>query len=255
MNKNNNIKYFIRNKQILTNNKYALLIGISDYKNISDLNYCDEDIQSWCNYLNLKKYNITVLGDGNTLNTSNCKYYKNLALEYNVKLYLNNILLKIKANDTLFICTSGHGYGDSNGKSFICLLDQQNYISNEGSLYDYELIDILKKFNNKNVKLILFFDNCFSGGMLDEINKLFLTSKNKNICATSTCTFKGYGFDNSIYKHGQWTYFFLNTLINKLYDNKILNTIFNKASNDYIKQCKLDNINKPQIVGNKELII
>ena len=36
MNKNNNIKYFIRNKQILTNNKYALLIGISDYKHIYD---------------------------------------------------------------------------------------------------------------------------------------------------------------------------------------------------------------------------
>ena len=255
MNKNINIKKFIINKKTLTNNKYALLIGISDYQNISDLNYCDEDIHSWCSYLKSKNYNISVFGDGNTLNNLNCEYYTNLALEKNIKLYLNNLLNIIKPNDTLLLCTSGHGSGDGKGNSFICLLDQQTYKTDEGTLYDFELIQILKKFNDKNVNIISFFDNCFSGGMLDEINNLYLTSKNKNICATSTCTYKGYGFDNSLYKHGQWTYFFLSTLTNKLYNNKILNIIFNIASNNYIKQCKLELKNRPQIVGNKTLII
>lgn len=258
MNKNNIIKSLIIKKKV-PNKKYALLIGISDYYLINDLEYCDDDIQAWCNDIKNKNYDITVLGDGNTLNSNNCIYYKDLALESNVKKHLDIIYNKIKSNDTLYICTSGHGNGDGKGNSFICLLDQKinndsnNIFNNDGSLYDKELSLIIKKFINKNVKVILFFDNCFSGGMLDEINTIYNTSKNKNICATSTCTFEGYGFDNSTYKQGQWTYFFLNTLINKQYSNKSIYNIYVKAKNEYILKCKLENINKPQFVGNKNL--
>lgn len=260
MNKNNNIKSLIVHKKIkVSNKKYALLIGISDYSFINGLEYCDEDIQSWCNDIKNKNYDITVLGDGSTLNASNCIYYKDLALEINVKSHLESIYNKIKPNDTLFICTSGHGSGDGKGNSFICLLDQRsleisnNKFNNDGSLYDKELALIIKKFNNKNVKIILFFDNCFSGGMLDEINTIYNISKNKNICATSTCTNSGYGFDNSTYQHGQWTYYFLNTLIKKTFNNKSVYDIYIKAKNDYIINCKLQDINKPQMVGNKNL--
>ena len=258
MNKNNNIKSLIIKKKI-PNKKYALLIGISDYSYINGLDYCDEDIQDWCKNIKSKNYDITVLGDGLSLNTSNCPYYKDLALESNVKSHLENIYNKIKSNDTLFICTSGHGSGDGKGNSFICLLDQRgidnsnNNFSNDGSLYDKELAFIIKKFIDKNVKVILFFDNCFSGGMLDEINTIYNTSINKNICATSTCTFNGYGFDNSVYHHGQWTYFFLNTFITRHFNNKSVYDIYIKAKREYILKCKLEDINQPQMVGNKNL--
>ena len=44
-------------------NKYALIIGISDYKAISDLSFCDEDATDWYNYLSGEGYQITLLGD------------------------------------------------------------------------------------------------------------------------------------------------------------------------------------------------
>ena len=75
----------------------------------------------------------------------------------------------------------------------------------------------------------------------------------QNICATSTCTFKGYGFDNSTYKHGQWTYFFLNTFITRHFNNKSVYDIYIKAKREYILKCKLEDINQPQMVGNKNL--
>jgi hypothetical protein len=43
--------------------KMALLSGISDYLNISDLNYCDEDVTDWYNYLTEQGYECRVLGD------------------------------------------------------------------------------------------------------------------------------------------------------------------------------------------------
>ena len=32
--------------------------------NLSDLNYCDEDAVSWCDYLSSKGYTIYLFGDG-----------------------------------------------------------------------------------------------------------------------------------------------------------------------------------------------
>ncbi|MBN1329937.1 MAG: hypothetical protein JXA54_10735, partial [Candidatus Heimdallarchaeota archaeon] len=32
-------------------NRYAVIVGISDYKAISDLSYCDEDANDWFNQL------------------------------------------------------------------------------------------------------------------------------------------------------------------------------------------------------------
>ena len=50
--------------------KYALLVGISDYHEINDLSFCDEDVTDWYNYLvgtlDYSPNNIVVLGDGHT---------------------------------------------------------------------------------------------------------------------------------------------------------------------------------------------
>ena len=41
--------------------KYAIISGISDYKNISDLSYCDEDATDWYNYLKRLGYQCRVI--------------------------------------------------------------------------------------------------------------------------------------------------------------------------------------------------
>jgi hypothetical protein len=50
--------------------KYAVIVGISDYKAISDLSFCDEDASDWYDFitgaLGVPTSHVTVLGDGHS---------------------------------------------------------------------------------------------------------------------------------------------------------------------------------------------
>ena len=77
-------------------------------------------------------------------------------------------MLKIvKDGDSVVIVTSGHGSGDGKGNSYICLYDCKTYDKLNGSYWDYELqADLLSV---KKIKTFIFLDNCYSGGMLDNL--------------------------------------------------------------------------------------
>ncbi|MHA1366972.1 MAG: Ig-like domain-containing protein [Candidatus Heimdallarchaeota archaeon] len=79
---------FTVDTSIVVGTKYAVLAGISNYKAISDLSYCDEDVNDWYNYLVTIGYesnNIIVLGD----HTSSYEKYDGTATESNIKYYIN----------------------------------------------------------------------------------------------------------------------------------------------------------------------
>ncbi len=220
--------------------KYALIVAISDYLYINDLQYCDEDAVSWCDFLNTKNYEFILLGDKTSLYG---KYNKtDLATEANIKKYINEISAKVNSNDQFVFISSGHGSGDGKGNSFLCCLDEK-FIC-EGEYTDKELALDIKKFTDKKVKTICFFDNCFSGGMIPEV----VGNNPTLVCATSTCTEKGFGYDVTTYKHGAWTYAFLKqVLINN--PNLNINEVFTKALLIYpYKGCDL-----PQLGGNGSL--
>jgi hypothetical protein len=102
-------------------NKWALIVGISDYKAISDLSYCDEDATDWYNYLVGQGYstsNIRVLGDSHS---SNYPAYYAIATEYNYKAVLQWLADSTSSGDVVCFITSGHGSGDGRGSSFLCL--------------------------------------------------------------------------------------------------------------------------------------
>jgi len=224
-----------------TPKKYALLVSISDYLYISDLSYCDEDAIAWCNFLTKNNYEIYLLGD-KTSTYGNFKI-NDYATEDNIKKYMNIICLKINKNDQFVFISSGHGSGDGKGNSFICCLDCSN--SPNGQYTDKELALNIKSFTNKKAKVILFFDNCFSGGLIPEV----IGNDTKLVCATSTCTENGYGFDVSQYKQGAWTYHFLIKTL-QANPNASINETFTKALINYpFKQSG----NLPQLGGNGSL--
>ena len=188
--------------------KYALLVGVSDYKAISDLSYCDEDVTDWFNYLisiGYESSNIIVLGDGHT---TNFPKYNGIATEYNTKYYLN--WLADQEGEICYI-TSGHGDGDGNWNSLICSWDCYSGESGEdGSLYDYEIAAILGTAVADDI--FVFIDHCYSGGIGDDL--MAMGNANKVYC-TTTCTEDGYGYDDSAHQNGAWTYYFVQyTLIN-----------------------------------------
>ncbi|MHA1827993.1 MAG: Ig-like domain-containing protein [Candidatus Heimdallarchaeaceae archaeon] len=185
--------------------KYAVIVGISDYKAISDLSYCDEDATDWYYQLSGSQMNfdyIYVYGDGHT---TNYPIYTNIATEYNVKQALNNMVNSADSNDVIAFISSGHGSGDGSGSSFLCMWDYSSGENGEdGGLYDTELATILD--GAVADRIFVFLDHCYSGGFGPEL----MNMPNKaHVYLTTTCTDNGYGYDDSSHQNGAWTYYFL----------------------------------------------
>ncbi|XEO77682.1 hypothetical protein WKT22_02712 [Candidatus Lokiarchaeum ossiferum] len=199
----------IVDNEVSTGGKYALLCGVSDYKAISDLSYCDEDVTDYFNYLTtvcgFEESNIIVLGDGHP---SNFPKYDGLATEANTKYYLN--WLAQQEGEIVYV-TSGHGSGTGSGSSYICSWDCGSGESGEdGDFYDTELAAILDGAIADDI--FVFIDHCYSGGIGPE---LMAMPNSNNVYCTTTCTEDGYGYDDSAHNNGAWTYYFLEyTLIN-----------------------------------------
>lgn len=78
-------------------NKYALVIGIADYRGVVyDLNYCDDDAMEWKNFLEGKGYTVFTLIDKQ-------------AKADTIAAEINNLLALEDGNDHVVLTYSGHG--------------------------------------------------------------------------------------------------------------------------------------------------
>lgn len=187
-------------------NYWAVIVGISDYKAISDLSYCDEDATDWyyhlVNNLGWSSSNIRVYGDGHS---SNYPKWNGYATEYNVKQALNWLVNSADADDVIAYISSGHGSGNGYGSSYLCMWDDSSGENGEdGSLYDTELAAILDDAVAN--KIFVFLDHCFSGGFGDNLMGM---PNSAHVYLTTTCTENGYGYDDPDHQNGAWTYYFL----------------------------------------------
>lgn len=223
-------------------NKYAVVVGISDYLNVGDLEYCDEDAVSWTTYLKKLGYEVHLFGD----RTSKYTPYSldDYATEANIRNCIKSIATKIKARDQFVFVSSGHGSGDGKGNSFICCLDE-DFVP-QGEYSDKEMGNDIKAFTTNGAYVIVCFDNCYSGGMLEEL----CADSAANVCAISTCTANGYGYDDVTYQHGEWTEYFLEKTLIAKPDITILQDAFNAA----IKNYPYSGHDMPQIEGNTKLM-
>ncbi len=182
-------------------NKYAVIVGISDYSAISDLSYCDEDATDWYNQLAPNGYICTVLGD----HTNTYPQYDGLATETNVYNALAYYLSIADEDDIVIFATSGHG-GATRGRvrnSFLCMWDcTVGENGEDGYIFDAELQPV---FDGAVCKWFIFLDHCNAGGM----NGVMSNANSANGYMAVTCTDRGYGYDYTPGLNGAWTYFFL----------------------------------------------
>jgi hypothetical protein len=179
--------------------KYAIIVGISDYASISDLSYCDEDATDWYNYLVSKGYECHIYGD---THSGNYPVYHGDATELTVRAAMVELAGHAQSGDKVFFATSGHGSGDGNGNSYLCMYDCSG---SAGCYYDTELAADIGQFAS-GVQIGVFIDHCYSGGMGPELMAL---SNSQYIYCTTTCTEDGYGYDQSSSQNGAWTYEYL----------------------------------------------
>jgi hypothetical protein len=214
-----------------TGNKYAVLVGISNYKSINDLSFCDEDVTDFFNYLTTvcgySAANIRILGDGSS---SYPQTAWGKATEANYKACLT--WLAGLAADEITFMTSGHGSGDGAGESYLCAWDCSSGESGEdGSFYDHEISAILQ--NALATKIFIFIDHCYSGGLGPEIMAMGNKAK---VWMTTTCTANGYGYDEPTSSNGAWTNQFIHVTLQQHFGSSAATTMeaaFTYAASGY----------------------
>ena len=182
-------------------NYYALIVGVSDYAEINDLDYCDEDATDWYYYLDGIGYdNIVVLGDGHP---SDYPKYDGLATKANILLELENLCSGKDSGDIIAFIFSGHGAAFDRTQHTICPYDTSAYTW-DYDIFDYELAPIIG--GSEAGQIFMFFDSCSSGGFIPELQA---NNPVGTMYVTTTCAAKGYGYDEPAYENGAWTYWFL----------------------------------------------
>ncbi len=216
--------------------RYAVIVGVSDYKVADDLSYCDEDVTDWYNYLRevfyIQSNQVWILGDNHP---ENYPKYDGLATEAETKAKLSQMISLADSDDEIFFLTSGHGTGDGNGNSILCMWDYgSGEGSEDGALRDYELANIFSSAKAKNV--FIFIDHCYAGGFIPELIGL---SNNAQIFCTTTCSESGSGYDDSSVMNGLWTYYFLEYGLVNYFGSEpgvSMEDVFNYASKIYPAQ-------------------
>lgn len=208
-------------------NKYAVIVGISDYKAISDLSYCDEDASEWYDYLAGKGYSITLLGDNHP---DTYPVWDGYATENNVRSALASIFANADEDDIVAFATSGHGGQQKLGsgrsrtyKEFLCMWDcGDGEVGYDGYIFDDEFETIMAASVSQT---FVFMDHCNSGG---------IAFTRPNTYMTTTCTADGYGYDDGAHQNGAWTYWFLEySLIGQLGGTGSMEAAFDIAAGVY----------------------
>jgi PKD repeat protein len=172
-------------------NKYAVVIGISDYQGDNDLTYCDEDANTWTAYLEAQGYTVHTLIDSQATSTAIFNEIKWMEAQE-------------EAGDYVAFVFSGHGYySDRERSSSICAW---NIEEQDGLIYDAELGTAFENFDSQHI--FMFFDSCYSGGMDGAAGPGRYLSQ--------TAGQSELGLDAPKHQHGMWVYWFLEYAIKEM---------------------------------------
>lgn len=161
------------NKEYITNNKKALLIGINYYNTQYQLNGCINDVNAMKNFLFDKNFNnIKILTDDSSSIENPTKN--------NITNELIRVLINSKSGDTVVVTYSGHGsYCLDENNDELRGYDQTIISCDLKAIKDDELKSIIEKYLKKDVTLFCLFDSCYSGSVLD-LKYQYLDSLNEN---------------------------------------------------------------------------
>ena len=143
--------------------RYAVVVGISDYKDprIPDLKYADADAQAF--------YDFITSPIGGNFNKENVLLLKNeLATLKNVKLAITNFLKKAIDTDFVVIFMACHGESEPDRPNNIYLLMHDSELDSlSATAYHMENVNTDMKRYISAKRLIFFADACHSAGLTE----------------------------------------------------------------------------------------
>lgn len=198
---------------------YALIVGISEYENIKNLDYADDDAQDFYNFL-VKESELGV-------DSNNVKLLLNKnATSANVGKELLKLKNRMEQGSTFFIYFAGHG--DANGEAQAFLLasdlpkieDPSLYAFNGGVIHVYFLKDEIRKIiTEKNANVVLVTDACRTNelagskeGAKTYVNKIMEKNSGEIQFISCAADEKSEESDNWGQGRGVFSYYFMNGL-------------------------------------------
>lgn len=236
---------------------YALIIGISDYENIGDLNYADEDAQDFYDFL-VKE---SALG----IDSNNVRLLLNKnATSANVGKELLKLKNRMEEGSTFFFYFAGHG--DANGEAQAFLLasdlppveDPSLYAFGGGVIHVYFIKDEIRKIiTDKKANVILVTDACRTNelagskeGTKAYVNKIMEQNSGEIQFISCAADEKSEESDSWGQGRGVFSYFFMNGLRgladNRPPDGKV--TV--RELYDYVQR----NVEEATVVTDEDLI-
>lgn len=175
-------------------NKYAIVIGISDYPGTeNDLNFADDDAIDMYNAL-VNKYGF-LEENVHLLINSNANYSA-------IESAVNAVKQEAKEGDEVVFFFSGHGARGKANDGDKEAIDEA-IVSHDGKnlvyIWDGELRDWFRDF--KTTRIVFIFDSCLAGGMTD------LKADGRIIVMATTEN--GVAYEFSDLENGQFTYYFV----------------------------------------------
>jgi hypothetical protein len=158
--------------------KYALVIGIADYRGrANDLRYCDDDAMEWKAFLENNGYTVKTLID------SQAKANK-------IETEINNLLAQEDGNDYVVLTYSGHGAKYSSYGS--CIISHDLYYMTHGWFES--------KFNSADSPHIFFtFDACEIG----DFDGLINTNRVGAFASNNELSWETSEFENGVFTYYQ----------------------------------------------------
>lgn len=147
--------------ETIVNNTYAIIIGISDYQNVRDLQFADLDARSFAAFLMAKT--------GGSIPASNITIILNEeATAINIGAALDRLAPKLVEKDRLILFFAGHGDIETANQNNGLLLLHKAPASSYFSFGDeYLKVSDIRNINHfcfqKNVEVIIITDACRSG--------------------------------------------------------------------------------------------
>jgi hypothetical protein len=187
-------------------NKYAIIIGISDYPGTAnDLEYCDDDAEDMYDALT------TLYG----YSPSNIHLLEDMGASFAaIKAAVDDVESKAVAGDEVVFFFSGHGANgrfaddnaqdkrqrvDSNGIDEAIVCHDGSQTGNLLFIWDGQLRDWFAGFDT--ARIIFIFDSCLAGGMTD------LQAPGRIV--NMACSENGVSYEDDSWGNGQFTYYFV----------------------------------------------
>ena len=247
----------VKNKS--NKNRFALVIGIEKYENISKANYAKRDAQFFIDYAE------NALG----VPSNNVKFFFDDEAKERSKFEIKEWFKKnLRSSSEVYIYFSGHGMAQNNGKElYLLTTDTMIQYIEETALNRNEIFNDIAKYNPKSVTA--FLDTCYSGAgradgeiLLAMAKGLVVVDEQQQQLPDNFTLFTAASAKESAWslpeaKHGTFSYF----LMKGMEGDADLNGD-NRLTNGELQEYLLDNVSRyaqqqqtPQMIGNSDQVL